>query len=89
MVAGVWDAVPGYPRLPGGAASVDAQQCGAKQMIGSLGLIVLLGVIVLFCGLGSAYAATRLPARRAVLEYCGGVFFIAGLALIGSTFPLP
>jgi hypothetical protein len=48
-----------------------------------------LSVIIVFVGVALAYASTRSPSRRKVLESCGGILFITGLALLGFTFPLP
>jgi hypothetical protein len=52
-------------------------------------LLGVLSMIVVFAGAALAYASTRAPARRKLLESCGGILFITGLALLGFTLPVP
>jgi hypothetical protein len=58
-------------------------------LMNSTQLLGAVSVLVVLASLGSAYMATRSPARRGVFERSSGILFIAGLALLGFTFPIP
>jgi hypothetical protein len=49
----------------------------------------MLGGIIVLAGMGAAYMSTLSPSRKGFFERSGGILFIAGLALLGFTFPLP
>jgi len=55
----------------------------------SMQFLAALSLIVVLASLGLAYIATRSPARSGVFERSSGILFIAGLALLGFTFPIP
>jgi hypothetical protein len=55
----------------------------------SMQLLVALSLAVVLGSFGLAYMSTRSPARRGVFERSSGILFIAGLALLGFTFPIP
>jgi hypothetical protein len=52
--------------------------------------MLLLAFIVscLIGGMGAACAAPYAPAHVAVLERCGGILLIAGLASLGAALPI-
>jgi hypothetical protein len=51
-------------------------------------MIVGLIVLSLLVGTGLACASDRAPTYAGPLEWCGGAFFVAGLALLGATLPM-
>jgi hypothetical protein len=56
------------------------------MVCGSL-MICALSLSGIALGATLAYAAHRIPSRIAFMETAGGVFLIAGLALLGSALP--
>ena len=59
------------------------------SLMNSTQLLGAASVLVVLASLGSAYMATCSPTRRGVFERSSGILFIAGLALLGFTFPIP
>ena len=53
----------------------------------SILIIGVLSVVIILAGAGFAYASTISSVRRNLFESCGGILFIAGLALLGLTLP--
>jgi hypothetical protein len=51
-------------------------------------MVVALIVLSLLIGTGLACASDRAPNHAATLEWCGGAFFVAGLALLGAALPI-
>jgi hypothetical protein len=49
----------------------------------------VLGAIIVLAGMALAYMSTLSPSRRGIFERSGGILFVAGLAMLGFTFPLP
>ena len=47
-------------------------------------MVAAISVVSLMSGAYAAYAAPTMPERTELLEWCGGVLLIAGLALIGG-----
>jgi hypothetical protein len=44
-------------------------------------------VSCLIAGVGASCAAPHVPAHVVLLERCGGILLVAGLALLGATLP--
>lgn len=55
----------------------------------SIQLMAVLGVVVVLASVGLAYTSTRSPSKKGIFERFSGILFIAGLALLGFTFPIP
>jgi hypothetical protein len=51
--------------------------------------MAVLGVVVVLASVGLAYTSTRSPSQKGIFERFSGILFIAGLALLGFTFPIP
>lgn len=49
----------------------------------------ILSMVIALAGMGLAYMSTLLPSRKGFFESSGGILFIAGVALLGFTLPLP
>lgn len=50
-------------------------------------MILALSVLSLIAGTSLAYAAQKIPDYGVRLEQSGGILFIAGLVLVGSSLP--
>jgi hypothetical protein len=52
----------------------------------SLGVLSVIAVLASF---GLAYMSMHSPSRKGIFERSSGLLFIAGLTLLGFTFPIP
>lgn len=51
-------------------------------------VFLILGMIAITLGVIAAFAAARFPVRQAQLERWGGDLVVAGVALLGFSFPM-
>ncbi len=51
-------------------------------------MFLILGMIAITLGAVAALAAARFPVRQTQLEHWGGDLMVAGVALLGFSFPM-
>jgi hypothetical protein len=51
-------------------------------------IFLIAGILSVLAGLVIAATAIALPGRRSIAEKVGGGLFLAGLALLGVSFPI-
>jgi hypothetical protein len=60
---------------------------GLNRISRRTGMLGAASLISILAGAALATAATRFPAHTAMLERCGGVLLVLGLAILGGALP--